>query len=70
MARSFATTVHTPSKCPGREAPSHFEASSGTATRVAAGSGQPGYIASTLGANTRCPPDAAIASTSDSKVRG
>src|SRR5216110_1420527 len=55
MLKSLATTVDTPAKCVGRDAPSMVAASSGTITDVAGGCG---YISSTVGVKSRSTPAA------------
>ncbi len=70
MAKSLATTVATPSKWPGRDAPSHPSLTPTTETVVATGVGQCGYISRTEGAKTRSTPASAHTSLSQSKVRG
>ena len=56
IAKSFATTVVTPSKCSGRAAPQRPSVRSATWTVV---SGRRGYISATLGVNTQSTPSAA-----------
>ncbi len=70
MANSLATTVATPSKWPGREAPSQASLTPWTETVVAGGSGQVGYISPTVGTKTRSAPASAHAGRSCSSVRG
>src|SRR5579872_6405115 len=70
MAKSLVTTVATPSKWPGRDAPSQAAASGPTDTTVEGGSGQSGYISVTPGAKTTSTPRAAQTSTSLASVRG
>ncbi len=56
MANSLATTVATPSKCPGRDAPSQTSLTPCTLTAVDGCSGHVGYISRTLGTNTTSTP--------------
>ena len=70
MASSLATTVATPSKWPGREAPSQPSLTPRTETVVAGGSGQVGYISPTEGTKTRSAPAPPQAGRSRSRVRG
>ncbi len=66
-AKSLATTVATPSKCPGRCAPQRGPAVAPTRTRV---SSPGGYIASAAGANTAEAPARSHFSASAASVRG
>ena len=70
MVKSFATTVATPSKCPGRDAPSQPSLTPRTETVVDGGSGHDGYISATLGTKTTSAPDSAQTSRSRSSVLG
>ena len=70
MESSLATTVATPSKCPGRDAPSHPSLTPRTDTVVATGSGQEGYISVTEGTKTTSTPALAHTARSHSSVRG
>ncbi len=70
MENSFETTVATPSKWPGRDAPSQRSLTPRTDTVVAGGSGQDGYISVTGGTKTRSAPASAQASRSRSSVLG
>ena len=58
MANSLATTVATPSKCPGRAAPSQDSLTPRTVTVAEGGSGHVGYISETLGTKTTSTPAA------------
>ena len=70
MVKSFATTVATPSKWPGRDAPSQLSLTPRTETVVDGASGHDGYISSTLGVNTTSAPDSAHTCRSRSSVLG
>ena len=70
MANSLATTVATPSKWPGRAAPSQASVRPDTATVVDGGSGHDGYISSTDGTKTTSTPASVHTSRSRSRVRG
>src|SRR5271170_2841481 len=67
MWKSLLTTVVTPRKCPGREAPSRRSPSPSTSTQVEAPAG---YISSTVGAKIRSTPSASRRAQSVSNVRG
>src|ERR1700735_4072252 len=70
MENSFVTTVATPSKRPGRDAPSQPSLIPDTETVVGTGAGQVGYISVTFGAKTTSTPASAQAARSSSMVRG
>ena len=70
MVNSFATTVATPSKWPGRAAPSQASLTPRTDTVVEGAAGHDGYISRTLGTKTTSAPDASHTSRSRSSVRG
>ncbi len=70
MMNSFATTVATPSKCPGRDAPSQRSLTPATETMVEGASGQDGYISLTLGTKTMSVPDSVQTTRSRSSVLG
>ena len=70
MANSLATTVATPSKWAGRDAPSQASLTPCTETVVEGGSGQVGYISPTVGTKTRSAPAPVQAGRSRSRVRG
>ncbi len=67
MLNSLATTVATPAKWVGRDAPSMVAASSGTITDVAVGRG---YISSTDGVNSTSTPAASDRAESAGRSRG
>ena len=52
MLKSFATTVQTPAKWVGRDAPSITSVSADTSTEVSTADRPPGYISSTDGVNS------------------
>ena len=70
MVNSFATTVATPSKWPGRDAPSQASLTPRTDTVVDGAAGQDGYISSTLGTKTTSAPDSVHTCRSRSSVLG
>ena len=70
MVNSFATTVATPSKWPGRDAPSQASLTPRTDTVVDGASGHDGYISGTLGTKTTSAPASAHTARSRSSVRG
>ena len=67
MLKSFATTVATPWKCPGRHAPQSCSASFGGETTISCGTG---YISFSSGANTTWQPRSPSSLQSRSSVRG
>ena len=69
MLKSLATTVATPAKCVGRDAPSIDADTSATDTDVSVGVPN-GYISSTLGCSTTSTPAASHIAASRSKSRG
>ena len=70
MANNLATTVATPSKWPGREAPSQESLTPPTDTVVDGAAGHDGYISRTVGTKTTSTPAPAQTSRSRSSVRG
>ena len=70
MVNSFATTVATPSKWPGRDAPSQSSLTPRTDTVVDGAAGHDGYISSTLGTKAKSVPASAHTRRSRSSVRG
>ena len=64
MANNLATTVATPSKWPGRDAPSQQSLTPPTETVVVGAAGQDGYISRTDGTKTTSAP----ASRADEQV--
>ncbi len=70
MENSLATTVATPSKWPGRDAPSQRSLTPRTDTVVAGGAGHDGYISLTGGTNTTSAPASAQTNRSRSSVLG
>ena len=65
--KSFATTVSTPAKCPGRAAPSHRSAEGPGTTRI---SGEAGYMTSTLGTKSASTPRSSASRRSRGRSRG
>src|SRR5271165_536799 len=70
MENNFDTTVATPLKWPGRDAPSQRSLTPYTETVVAGGAGHDGYISATGGTKTTSAPASAHTSRSRSSVLG